>query len=148
MPALKELLGVSPARERVISDACQVLDQEVGDKGGLSGAAIKAAYAVVKGIKPGFVRDVIDNLLNDFLDALDPLYQQATSEGVPPGQHLVKQSGPSAEALLTITDARAARAERAVIKKTYERLRPSAKKHVEAAMPRVGAMLEQAISRT
>ena len=148
MPALKELLGVSPARERVISDACDVLDQEVGDKGGLSGAAIKAAYAVVKGIKPGFVRDVIDNLLNDFLDALDPLYQQAASEGVPPGQHLVKQSGPAAEALLAITDARAARAERAVIKKTYERLRPSAKKHVEAAMPRVGAMLEQAISRT
>jgi hypothetical protein len=148
MPALKEMLGVPPARERVVNDACDVLDQEVGDKGGLSGVAIKAAFAVVKGIKPGFVRDVIDNLLDDFLNALDPIYQAAQSSGTPPAQHLVQQAGPAAEALLAITDARATRAERAVIKKTYERLRPTAKKHVEAAMPRVGAMLERAISRT
>lgn len=148
MASLKEMLGDPPARQGVVNDACEVLDQEVADKGGLSGAAIKAAYAVVKGIKPGFVRDVIDNLLDDFLVALDPIYQQAASAGTPPGQHLVQQAGPAAEALLAITDARAARAERAVIKKTYERLRPTAKKHVEAAMPRVGALLERAISRT
>lgn len=148
MPALKETLGAPPARERIVADACQVLDQEVADKGGLSGAAIKAAYAVVKGIKPGFIRDAVDNLLDDFLDALDPIVQQATSSGTPPGQHLVQQSGPAADALLAITDARVARADRAVIQKTYERLRPTAKKHVESAMPRVGAMLERAISRT
>jgi hypothetical protein len=148
MPALKETLGAPPARERIVADACQVLDQEVADKGGLSGAAIKAAYAVVKGIKPGFIRDAVDNLLDDFLDALDPIVQEATSSGIPPGQHLTRQSGPAADALLAITDARVARADRPVIQKTYERLRPTAKKHVESAMPRVGALLERAISRT
>lgn len=148
MTTLKDMLGVAPHRQTVVEDACEVLDLEVKDKGGLSGVAIKAAYGVVKGIKPGFVRDVIDNLLNDFLDALDPIYQEAKTSGAAPGAHLEANAGRAAEALLAITDGRAQRAERAVIKSTYERLRPTAKKHVEAAMPRVGTMLERAISRT
>jgi hypothetical protein len=148
MTTLKAMLGVAPHRDQVIRDACEVLDLEVKDKGGLGGAAIKAAYGVVKGISPNFVREVVDNLLDDFLDALDPIHQEAKSKAVPVGRHLEANAGQLAESLLAITDGRAQRAQRAVIKKTYERLRPTAKKHVEAAAPRLGAMLERAISRT
>jgi hypothetical protein len=148
MTTLKDMLGVPPHRDTVIRDACEVLDLEVEDKGGLSGMAIKAAYGVVKGIKPGFTREVIDNLLNDFLDKLDPIYQEAKIQGVAPKAHLEANAGRAAEGLLAITDGRAERVERPIIKKTYERLRPTAKKHVESAMPRIGKMLEQAISRT
>lgn len=143
MASLKELLGDGEPRRAVIDDACEVLDLEVSDKSGLSGAAIKAAYAVVKGVKPGFVRDVVDGLLNDFLDALDPIYQEAKSTSVAPCAHLEANAGRAAEALLDITDQRAQRAERQIIKKTYSRLRPTAKKHVEAAMPRVSKLLER-----
>jgi hypothetical protein len=148
MTALKAMLGVAPQRDQVIREACEVLDLEVKDKGGFGGVAIKAAYGVVKGVSPGFIRDVVDNLLDDFLDALDPLFQEATTQGVPAGKHLQNNAGQMADSLLSITDGRAGRAQRAVIKNTYERLRPTAKKHVEAAAPRLGAMLEQAISRT
>jgi hypothetical protein len=140
---LAELLGVPPKRGAVIADACQVLDDEVADKGGLSGLAIKGAYGVVKGIKPGFIRDVVDGLLDDFLRVLDPIYQEAVTKGVRPGVHLQANSSRTADALLGVTDAKAARAQRAVIKSTYDKLRPSAKKQVEGAVPRLGAMLDR-----
>jgi hypothetical protein len=143
MPTLTDMLAAAPKRQQVVDDACNVLDQEVSDKGGLSGLAVKGAYAVVKGIKPGFVRDVVDGLLDDFLKALDPLYQEAVARGVKPGAHLQANSGKVADSLLAVTDAKAARAQRAVVKSTYEKLRPSAKKQVEAAVPRLGALLER-----
>ena len=146
MPTLKEHLGSDPRRTQVIEDARRVLDQEVADKTGLSGMAIKGGYKVVQGVKPGFVREVIDNLLDDFLDALQPVYQEAIEQGLKPGDHLKANRSRVAEALLAVTDARAARAKHGGIKKAYEKLRPTAKKHVEAAAPRLAEMLERHVS--
>ena len=143
MDSLKKQLGEGERRRRAIEGACRVLDQEVDSKSGLGGIAIKAAFKVVKGIKPGFVGEVVDNLLDDFLDALDPFYQRAKSAGGSPKSEIMAQSGPVAEALLSITDQRAVRAKRAVIKKTYDKLRPSAKHHVETAAPRIGELIEE-----
>jgi hypothetical protein len=139
------MLGVDPKRREVVDDACRVLDDEVADKGGLSGLAIKGAYGIVKGIKPGFIREVVDALLDDFLKSLDPLYQEAVAKGSRPGAHLSLQAntGRVADALLAVTDAKAARSQRAVVKSTYEKLRPTAKKQVEAAAPRLGALLDR-----
>ncbi|MCC6216019.1 MAG: hypothetical protein IT376_14225 [Polyangiaceae bacterium] len=127
----------------MVDDAQRTLDEEVASKSGLTGIAIKGAFAVVKGVKPGFVREVIDHLLDDFLDALDPLYQEAIAQGVLPGAHLEKNAGRAADALLAITDARAANAQRGGIRKAYDQLRPTAKKHVEAAAPRLGRLLDR-----
>jgi len=143
MSGLREVLGSGDKRRIVIDDACHVLDLEVSDKGGLTGLAIKAAYRVVQGVKPGFIRDAVDHLLDDFLDALDPVYQEAREKGEAPGPYLRRSSGRVADALLSVTDRKAERAQRAVIKKTYEKLRPSAKKHVADAAPRLSEMLER-----
>jgi hypothetical protein len=143
MASLRELLGVSPKRQEVIRDAVKVLDAEVADKSGLSGLAVKGAYAVVKGISPGFIQDTIDHLLDDFLDALEPLYAEAKAANASPRAHIASNRSRMAESLLSITDRRAERAQRAVVKKTYEKLRPTAKGHVEAAAPRVGELLER-----
>lgn len=143
MASLKERLGQDPQRKALVSDAIQVLDQEVADKSGLGGIAIKGAYSIVKGIKPGFVEEVVDGLLDDFLDALDPLYQEAVARNEPPGRYLTVNGDRVADALLAITDARAARSSRAVIQKTYDKLRPTAKKHVSSAAPRLGQLLDR-----
>lgn len=143
MTNLRERLGTPPKRAEVVDDALRTLDDEVGSKSGLTGIAIKGAYAVVKGVKPGFVREVVDHLLDDFLDALDSLYQEAISQGVTPGAHLEKHAGRAADALLAITDARAKNAQRGAIRKAYDQLRPTAKKHVEAAAPRLGKLLDR-----
>lgn len=143
MATLKERLGGSEKRQQVIDDACRVLDEEVADKSGLGGMAVKAAFAVVKGAKPGFIRQAVDHLLDDFLVCLDPIHQEALQQGKKPGEHLRAEGGRVAEALLAVTDAKAKKAETPVILKTYEKLRPSAKKHVEAAVPRLGQLLDK-----
>jgi hypothetical protein len=143
MSSLKDLAQDPAKRKTVIDDAMRVLDLEVADKGGVSGLAIKAGYKLVQGVKPGFVRDAVDNLLDDFLEALQPVYQEAVDKGVKPSKYLVDQSDRVADALLGITDRRAEKAERPALKKMYEKLRPTAKKHVVAAAPRLGEMLDK-----
>jgi len=140
MASLKEQLGGGETRAKVITDACGVLDQEVADKGGLSGVVIKGAYKIVQGVKPGFVRHAVDGLLDDFLDALDPIYQEAAQKKRPAGAFLRENASRAADALLSITDSRAAKAS-GVVRGTYDKLRPTAKKQVEAAAPRLGDLL-------
>jgi len=143
MATLLELLGTGDKRRAVIDDGLRVLDAEVADKSGISGMAIKAAYKLVQGVKPGFVRQVVDWMLDEFLTALQPVYAEALEKGEPPGAYLQRNGSRVADALLSVTDARAARAEGSIVKKTYEKLRPAAKKHVEAAAPRLASMLER-----
>jgi hypothetical protein len=143
MPSLREQMGTGDKREAVIADACHVLDQEVADKGGLSGIAIKGAYKIVQGVRPGFVRDTVNNLLDDFLDAVDPIYQEAVQKKTPSGAYLRENTARVAQALLAVTDKRAARAESQAVKKTYEKLRPMAQKQVEGAAPRLANLLEK-----
>ena len=143
MSSLREQMGTGDKRNAVIADACQVLDAEVADKGGLSGIAIKGAYKIVQGVRPGFVKDTVNNLLDDFLDAVDPVYQEAASKKVSAGAYLQQNSGRVAQALLAVTDARAAKVDNAMIKKTYEKLRGMAEKQVEGAAPRLATLLEK-----
>ena len=147
MASLKEQLGSGDKRSKVIDDACGVLDQEVGDKGGLSGIAIKGAYKVVQGVKPGFIRGAVDGLLDDFLDALDPIYQEAAQKKRPADAFLRDNASRAADALLSITDARASKAS-GVVKGAYDKLRPMAKKQVEAAAPRLGGLLSRHATST
>jgi hypothetical protein len=141
MTTLRDLLTTTDKRNAVIQDALAVLDSEVDSKGGFSGIAIKGAYKVVKGVSPSFIREAVDGLLDPFLGALDPLYQEATQKGVSPRDHLVANKSRTADALLSITDGKAARAKNQAVKKMYEKLRGMAKEHVEAAVPRLGDLI-------
>jgi hypothetical protein len=140
MATLVELLGAPAKRGAIVDDALHVLDAEVDSKGGLGGIAIKTAFKVVKGVSPDFLRSAVDHMLDDFLGVLDPIYQEALQRGIDPRQHLVSNPSRVADQLLSITDGRAARAKNQMVKKTYEKLREGAKKHVEAAVPRLGDM--------
>lgn len=130
-------------RAALVADAEKVLDAEVADKSGLGGIAIKTAFKVVKGVRPGFIRDVIEHLLDDFLAQVDPLYQRAVAQGLSPGELLEKEKSTVASALLSVTDAKAKRANSELVKKTYEKLRPSAQKQVEVATPRLATLLNR-----
>jgi hypothetical protein len=143
MATLREQLGSGDKRNAVIDDALKVLDQEVDDRSGITGLAIKGAYKVVKGIKPGFLREVVDAMLDDFLEALNPVYQEAVEKKKPAGQHLIDNQGRVADALLAVTDRRAQQAQRQVVRSAYDKLRPMAKKQVEQAAPRMAKLLEK-----
>lgn len=142
MSTLRERLGTDK-RQLVIDDACHVLDQEVADKSGLGGMAVKAAYAVVKGIKPGFIRQAVDHLLDEFLDTLSPFVDEAKTKGVKPGSLILENRSRMANALLAVTDRRAQKADNAMVRKSYDKLRPAAQKHVEAAAPRLAQLVDK-----
>lgn len=141
--SLSEQLAPPQKRNALIDDALEVLDAEVKDKSGISGMAVKTAFKVVKGVQPGFLRKVVDHLLDDFLEKTDPIYQSAIAEGLPPGGHVVKKKDVLASALLSVTDKRAERAQTELIRKTYQKLRPTAEKHVQAAAPRLAKLLDR-----
>jgi hypothetical protein len=134
---------VGETREKVIDDACRVLDDEVADKSGLGGMAVKAAYGLVKGVKPGFIRQAVDHLLDEFLDVMNEFVAEAQSKNMKPSALILQDRARMANALLAVTDRRAEKAESGVVRKTYDKLRPAAQKHVEAAAPRVGALLDK-----
>lgn len=130
-------------KPQIVKDACALIDEEVKDKGGISGLAIKAGYGAVKGIKPGFVQHAVEDLLPEFAKALDPIYADAKSQNKNVSEFFASNAGRVADALLGITDAKAQRAKSGVAKGAYEKLRGSAKKNVEQAAPRLGKLLEK-----
>jgi hypothetical protein len=141
MPTLPDLLTDPAKKEQVVHDCCELIEAEVKDKGGISGLAIKAGYGAVKGIKPGFVQGVVTDLLPEFAQALDAVWQDAKKDNKPVAPFFNANTSRVADALLAITDAKAQRAKNAFVKGTYEKLRGSAKKNVEAAVPRLGEMV-------
>jgi hypothetical protein len=143
MPNLTDALTAEPKKNAVVEDCLTLIDAEVQDKGGLTGLAIKAGYKAVQGIKPGFVRQVVSDLLPDFAHALEPIYQEAKTNGRGVRDHMNANTPRVADALLSITDEKAKRAKSGMVKGTYDKLRSSAKKNVEAAVPRLAAMIEK-----
>ncbi len=143
MASLVDVLTDASRKADVIRDCLEIVDREVDDKGGLSGMAIKAGYKAVQGIKPGFVKGVVDDLLPSFAKALDPIYEEGKSAGKPTVTHLEASAGRIADALLAITDGKAQRSKSGIVRATYERLRPMAKKNVEQSMPRVARLVEK-----
>jgi hypothetical protein len=143
MPNLTEALTGESNKSAVVEDCLALIDAEVADKGGLTGLAIKAGYKTVQGIKPGFVRGVVSDLLPDFAKALEPIYQEAKASTTKVRDHFVGNAPRVADALLSVTDEKAKRAKSGLVKGTYDKLRSSAKKNVEAAVPRLAAMIEK-----
>ena len=143
--SLAEKLTQKPKREQVIADCVGLIDAEVKSKSGLSGIAVKGAYGVVKTVKPRFVAEVIDGMLDEWVAKLEPFYVswQADGGGKGFGDYLMARRSESAEALLEVTDGRAKVSRNGSVRKMYEKMRPSAKKHVEEALPRLGAMIER-----
>ena len=141
---LQEILLTPDNRPKVVADCQTLIDQEVSDKGGISGTAIKLAYKTVTAFASGIIHDTVDTLLPDFTAQLEPYYADFKAEGGSEfGDYLAKRGGEVSEALLSVTDARAASSQRAPIKKAYSTVRPSGIKSVEAALPRLGALIQK-----
>jgi hypothetical protein len=142
---LADKLTQPPKRERVVVDCVALIDAEVKAKGGFTGMAVKAAYSVVKAVKPRFVAEVVNGLLDDWVAKLESHWTdwEQGGDGKPFGEFLDGRRDPVADALLSVTDDRAQHAKSTTAKKMYQKMRPSAKKHVEEALPRLGQLVEK-----
>jgi len=139
---LQEILLAPDTRPQVIADCHTLLQQEVAGMSGISGTAVKLAYKTVITFAPGHVRFMVETLLPRMVDNLQPFWADFnTSGGSEFGDYLAKRGDEVSEALLSVTDARAAASDRPTIIKAYGSVRGSAVRHVEAALPQVGNLV-------
>lgn len=144
MATLVERIGVPPHREQVVNECVTLVDSQVKAKGGLSGMAIKGVYATVKTFKRGFVPQVVNALLDDWLGKLQPHHDKWESGGQGTfAEFVIARADDVAEDLLTVTDQRAKKSEHGTVKKLYEKNRGSAKKNVIEAIPELARMIER-----
>jgi hypothetical protein len=139
---LQEILLAPDTRPKVLADCQTLIDQEVADKSGVSGAAIKLAYKTATSFAPGYFRKTLEDMLPQIVDKLEPYWADfSTSGGSEFGDYLSKRGPEVAEDLLSLTDQIATVSKRPTIIKAYRAVRGSAAKNVEAALPRVGDLV-------
>lgn len=141
---LKQILLAPERRPAVVADLQALVDGEVAHTSGMSGLALKGSFAVVKKVKSGFVPHAIDQMLPEFAHKLQPYYARydPANDGSL-SSYLTANSSAISDVLLAVADGRARRSRHDSVKKAYQKLRPQAKKHVERAMPALGAVIEQ-----
>ena len=129
MSSLVEQLGKPPKRATVVADCVELIDAQVKQKG----FVIKSAYATIKAIKKRFVPEVVDGLLDDWLQKLQPHHDKwsAAKQGSF-SDYVISRSDDVAEDLLSVTDARAQRTSHT-----------TAKKNVVEAIPELSRMIER-----
>lgn len=144
---LRETLLAAEIKPQVTADCEHLVDTEVSEMAGITGAAVRLAYKTVRTFDAGHIRVMIDSLLPDVADALQPYWTEfTTGAGGDTGDfggYLADREAEAAEALLTITDKRRAFSRRPTIVKAYNTVRGSAVKHVKAALPALGALVQK-----
>ena len=140
---LNDVLNDEAKRASIVEDVCRLVDEEVGKQRGIGGVAVKAGYKLVQGVKPGFVRKAVQALLPEFAVALEPIREEAVAQGQPVGSYFSAHTQEVAEALLAVTDGRAQSSDHGSVRGAYGKLRGSARKNVESAVPGLGQIIEK-----
>jgi len=128
-------------KAKVIDECCNLIDRQLASKSGISGIGLKTAFAAIKGVKPGYIPYVVEMILPQCLTALEPLWNEGVDKG-DPVEHLINNRSGTADALLSVTDARLKDVKRQIVRGTYGKLRGTAKQHVEQAVPDLARVID------
>ena len=143
-PTLNQILLAPDVQPNVVADCLTLIDQEVAGKSGVSAVAVKLAYKTAKTFAKGYLKSTVESLLPDLVTELEPYWTDFAASGASGfGDYLAKRGDQVAEALLSVSDARAKMSDRPVIIKAYGTVRGGAAKHIVAALPSVGALVEK-----
>jgi hypothetical protein len=143
-PTLQEMLLTPAVQPQVVADTQALVDQELASKSGLSATGIKVAYKGITAFAPGYYQNIISVLLPGWVGALEPYWADFTATGGSEfGDYLAKRPEEVSEALLAVTDAKGRESSRPTVVKLYNAVRGSATKHIEAALPNLGAMVQR-----
>ncbi|HEX2704859.1 MAG TPA: hypothetical protein VHM65_03810 [Candidatus Lustribacter sp.] len=138
---LHETLLAPDRRAATVDGFVAFVEAEVAGKSGLGGAAVKTAYAAARKISPTIVRRAVAGMLPDFLDGLDPFWA-ARGEGAF-SEALGSRPAEVTDALLSVTDRRAANPRHGALTKIYAAVRPRAARHVTDALPGLATTVER-----
>lgn len=144
MAKLYDKLPLPDRRDEMVDACTRLLDEEVKKKKGVGGLAVKAGYKILRAFKPGAAREAIDTLFDDFIEALEPFHQEHEQGGAGSfGDHLETKAPAVAAALVEVTDRRAENSKHKNLVKAYKRMRPSALRNVEEAVPRLAVLMDR-----
>ncbi|MCA1991462.1 MAG: hypothetical protein LDL41_05360 [Coleofasciculus sp. S288] len=138
---LSEGLKDRNKKASVAADCVKLIDEHVATKGGLGGLGLKAAYGTVKGVMPNYINGAIERLLPEAFAALDPIWSEGVQTGNPV-EYLTQNRSRTADALLSVTDARIEKTNNGIVRGSYSKLRNSAKSDVEEAVPGLAKILD------
>jgi len=143
MPALADIVLTARNKDPLVADCVRLVEDRVANRGGLRGIALKTGLSMLKGARPDILPRAMQALLPDFVGALEPLYQDYLSaeKGRDFAGYLEQHRRRTVEALLGVTDARAARIHNSAIKGVYARLRGGAEQEVDAVLPQFAQLL-------
>ena len=141
---LQEILLTPDTQPQVTADCLTLIKQEVSAKSGVSGTAVKLAYKTVNAFASGYLQSMVETLLPEMVAKLEPYWADFSASGAAEfGDYLAKRGDEVSEALLEVTDGLAAESSRPTILKAYRSVRGGAAKHVTAALPAVGALVQK-----
>jgi hypothetical protein len=141
---LQEILLTPDTQPQVVDDCQKLIEQEVSAKSGVSGTAIKVAYKTANTFASGYLRSKVEQLVPEMVVQLEPFWADFTASGSSGfGDYLVKRGDEVSEALLSVSDAHGAISNRPVIVKAYQAVRGSAAKHITAALPNLGTLVQK-----
>ena len=141
---LQEILLAPDTKPQVTADCMTLIQREVSAKSGISGTAVKLAYKTVNAFASGYLHSMVESLLPDMIAKLEPYWADFSASGASGfGDYLVKRGDEVSDALLSVTDQRTAASDRPTIIKAYRSVRGGAAKHVAAALPAVGALVQK-----
>lgn len=150
MGIVKEKLLDGAQRPRVVADCVQLVDDQVAAKKGVTGLMIKGGYKAFKAIKPGIVREAVENLLDDFVEIADGHYAEYLK--VQPDKSTgfetwaTVREGRIADDLLHVTDNIIERSEKIALKKIYYGMRKVAERNVAQAVPDIARLIVKYVS--
>jgi len=143
MAILQQMLLTEENQPHVVDDCLTLIHQEVSGKSGVSGTAVKLAYKTANTFASGYLRGMVEKLIPEMVGRLEPYWADFTASGAGDfGDYLVKHGDEASEALLSVTDAHAEISTRPTILKAYRAVRGGAAKHVTAALPALGALVQ------
>ena len=128
-------------KKMVVAECTNLLAVQVAKMQGISGMALKAGYTAVRGLAPNYCAEAIERLLPESFTAIDPIWSEGVQTG-DPVKHLSQNSDLTADALLGITDAKIEKSKNTTVRGVYSKVRKSAKKHVEEAVPNLAKIID------
>ena len=141
MGSMVQAVQDTQKRPLIIQDCSALLDDQVHNKKGLTGIAVKSAFKVIKSFKPGIVPRALDDMLDEFSAKVDPFWLQCQEQGAEPSLFFSKNSSAIANALLSITDERAKNSPNKGLVKAYSGLRGKAVEHISEALPALAKLI-------
>lgn len=137
-------------REAVVNDLAEFAEQTVSEQSGISGMAVKTAYAGVQKVSPNTIHKGINRALPDLAEALQPHWDdyvtagggQADTAGTF-GTFLDNRRDEVASSILEIADRTADRLDNPSLVKIYRSMRGRGEKLVAPNVAGIGTVVEK-----